>query len=170
MPFTLQASAAPRALRVCPFVGCTWLLLPLPLCPLMIPCAHRFACASKLHAVAARSLPASVRTRSRAAGRRDNTRLPRKAFAAVPAPTYAAFSPMAPAPPQTAKQCTRARRGPLSGLLQRLSRESTALQISLQVPRLLSHRFVLTVQGAPWHRSRYPKTHCNMRIQGTPNY
>ena len=45
------------------------------------------ATVSKLHAVATRCLPASVPTRSRAAGRRDYTRLPRKAVTAVPAPS-----------------------------------------------------------------------------------
>ena len=75
--------------------------------------------------------------------------------------TFAAFSPMAPALPHTTKQCTRARRRPFSAWwLQRLSRDCAGLR---------SPRFVLTVLGAPWHRSRYPKQTVAYNIQGTPN-
>ena len=110
-----------------------------------------------------RTLPASVPTRSRTAGCWPQ-QLHQTASEGryCGARTFAAFSPMAPALPHTTKQCTRARRRPFSACwLQRLSRDCAGLR---------SPRFVLTVQGAPWHRSRYPKTHCNRRIQGTPNY
>ena len=57
------------------------------LVPLLWPSGRPASTAPKLHAVATRCLPASVPTRSRTAGRRDYTRLPRKAVTAVPAPS-----------------------------------------------------------------------------------
>ena len=71
--------------------------------------------------------------------------------------TFVALSPMAPAAPHTS-----ARRRPFSAWwLQRLSRDCA-------LPRLQPPRFVLTVQGYPWHRSRYPKQTVASNIQGTP--
>ena len=55
-------------------------------------------------------------------------------------------------------------------LLQR--RPHLPASCTLQPPRFVLQplRFVLTVPGAPGHMSRYPKTDCSRRIQGTPNY
>ena len=76
--------------------------------------------------------------------------------------TFAAFSPMAPALPHTTKQCTRARRRPLLRLLPAEAQ-----------PRLcrspLAAFCTETVQGTPWHRSRYPKQTVASNFQGTPN-
>ena len=97
-------------------------------------------------------LPASVPTRSRPAGRRDYTRLPQKVVPAVPAPTL-------PSHRWCQLRCTPP-----------ISVHVPAASPPPQVAAEAEPRTVLTVQGAPWHRSRYPKTHGNMRIQGTPNY
>ena len=145
------------------------------LVPLLWPRGRPASTRSRRHAVTARFLPPCPHGRQLLAAAATPPDCLRRPLLRCPhlrclltesrycgARTFAAFSPKAPAPPHTTKQCTRARRRPFCAWwLQRLSRDCAGLR---------SPRFVLTVPGAPGHMSRYPKTDCSRRIQGTPNY